>query len=245
MQNKILFLLILLSVTLSCTEAQDIVSDNFRLTGLSNSLLNSEIKNYDTLNHKVKDDKSPVISGLLSIVLPGAGHFYTDRMDVGAYFLGADVGLWLSLFGVNYYAGILKDDSRSFASQHAALDVNGKDDDYFSNVGNFINIFSYNNEKLQSGEYDKMYDINTHFWNWDSPDNQSSFEHQRKKSERTYNLSPIIVTGLIINRLVSALSSVILTNKHNSGAGFNLHTELIKMPGNRIDGIKLNFVKSF
>jgi hypothetical protein len=244
MQNKIIFLLIL-SFTFSCIYAQDEVADNYKITGLTNTMLRSDIKSFDTLNNKFKDKKSPVISGLLSLVLPGAGHFYTERMDVGAYFLGADAALWLGLFGVNYYAGILKDDSRSYASQHAGLDVNGKDDDYFSNVGSYINIYSYNNEKLQSGEYDKMYDINTFFWNWDSSDNQSEFEKQRKRSERTYNISPVIVTGLIINRLVSSLSSILLTNKHNESGGFNIHTEITRTAGNKIDGIKLNFVKSF
>jgi len=245
MQNKIIFLLILSFLTVSCLFAQDEVTDNYKLTGLTNTMLKSDIKYFDTLDSKLKDNKSPVISGLLSLVLPGAGHFYTDRMDVGAYFLGADAALWLGLFGVNYYAGIMKDDSRSYASQHAGLDVNGKDDDYFSNIGSYINIYSYNNEKLQSGEYDKMYDINTYFWNWDSPDNQSEFEKQRKRSERTYNISPVIVTGLIINRLVSALSSVLLTNKHNQSGGIKIHTEITNTPDNRIDGIKLNFVKSF
>ncbi|MCI0473124.1 MAG: hypothetical protein L0Y76_06010 [Ignavibacteria bacterium] len=245
MQNKIIFLIILSFLTVSCISAQERVTDNYKLTDLSNALLKSEVTDYDTLKTNFRDSKSPVVSGLLSLVLPGAGHFYTDRMDVGAYFLGADVALWLGLFGVNYYAGIIRDDSRSYASQHAGLDVNGKDDDYFSNVGSYINIYSYNNEKLQSGEYDKMYDINTYFWNWDSPDNQSEFEKQRKRSERTYNISPVIVTGLILNRLVSALSSVLLTNKHNETGGVSIHTELTKTTGNRIDGIKLNFVKSF
>ncbi|MCU0372594.1 MAG: hypothetical protein MUE56_05065 [Ignavibacteria bacterium] len=245
MQNRIIYLIILLFLTLSCLSAQDRITDNYKLTGLSNTLLESEVRVFDTLKTSFKDSKSPVLSGLLSLVLPGAGHFYTDRMDVGAYFLGADAVLWLGLFGVNYYAGIIKDDSRSYASQHAGLDVNGKDDDYFSNVGSYLNIYNYNNEKLQAGEYDKMYDINTYFWNWDSPENQSEFEKQRKRSERTYNISPVIVTGLILNRLVSALSSVLLTNKHNETGGVRIQTELTKTAGNRIDGIKLNFVKSF
>ena len=43
-------------------------------------------------------------------------------MDVGAYFLGAEVTMWLGLFGVNYYGNVLRDDSRSFAAVHSGLD---------------------------------------------------------------------------------------------------------------------------
>lgn len=188
--------------------------------------------------------KSPGLSIILSAILPGAGHFYTGRMDVGAYFLGAEVSMWLGLFGVNYYGNVLRDDSRSFASVHAGLNKDGKDDDYFSNVGSYSNIYQYNNEKLQNGEYDKLYNLNTHFWNWDSQGNLDEFDRQRKKSERTYNLSTIFVTGMIVNRLVSGISALILTNKTNSN-GLKLSSEFITTEKNNIDGIRLKLVTNF
>lgn len=244
MLNKINFLLIFIFLLFSTSIAQN-TENKYKLTGLTNSALNSEIKTGIKEIDISLEKKSPAVAGLLSLVLPGAGHYYSGRMDVGSYFLGTDIALWIGLFGVNYYAGIMRDDSRKFASQHAGLTIDGKDDNYFANVGNYLNIYNYNNEKLQSGEYNKMYDINTHFWNWDSPGNQSEFEKQRKRSERTYNLSPIIATGLIINRLVSALSAILLTNKYNNGSGIGISSDLTKSPFNKIDGIKINLVKSF
>ncbi len=217
---------------------------NSKIQDLTEKLLKDSLSDkVEKIETKV-DKKSPAISALLSALLPGAGHFYTGRMDVGAYFLGAEVSMWLGLLGVNYYGKVLSDDSRSFASVHAGLNKDGKDDDYFSNVGTYMNIYQYNNDKLQSGQYDKLYDVSTYFWNWDSQNNQLEFDTQRKKSERTYNYSTIFVTGMIINRLVSGLSAVVLTNKFNS-AGVKISSNFISTPQNKIDGIRLNFVKSF
>lgn len=220
-------------------------TSNFKMSELSEMVLKDTLKETTTINNSL-NAKSPGISALLSAVLPGAGHYYAGRMDVGVYFLGAEVSMWLGLFGVNYYGNVLRDDSRSYASLHSGLTKDGKDDEFYSNVGNYMTVYNYNNEKLQRGEYEKLYDINTHFWNWDSPDNQYEFDMQRKKSERTYNLRTIFITGMIINRIVSGLSAIILTNKGNNNAGsIKLSSELISTPENRVDGIKLNFVKSF
>ena len=246
MRNKITLILMtvfLIAGNLSAQQIKD--SDNsYRLLNLSNELLKDSLSSQKESVNSTTDKKSPGISVLLSALLPGAGHFYAGRMDVGAYFLGAEAAMWLGIFGVNYYGGILEDDSRSFAAVHAGLNKDGKDDDYFANVGSFLSIYQYNNDKLQSGQYDKIYDINTHFWNWDSPSNQGEFDQQRKKSERTYNLSTIFVTGLIINRLVSGISALVLTNKINS-SGIKVSSGFTQSPANKIDGIKLNFVKSF
>lgn len=246
MINKTL-IAILLFLLAGNIYAQRIAYDNsnFKMSELTERVLKDSLVE-TTKTENTNNAKSPGVSVFLSVLLPGAGHYYTGRMDVGAYFLGAEVSMWLGLFGVNYYGNALRDDSRSYASTHSGLMQNGKDDDFYSNVGNYLNVFSYNNEKLQRGEYDKLYDINTHFWNWDSADNQSIFDHQRKKSERTYNLRTIFITGMIINRIVSGLSALILTNKINNGAGsLKLSSELFSTPGNRLDGIKINLVKSF
>ncbi len=246
MRNKSIITAIIFCLAAINLNAQTAIdSENgFKMKSLTEKLLKDTITETKSVTTGTVSHKSPGISALLSAVLPGAGHFYAGRMDVGAYFLGAEAAMWLGLFGVNYYGGILKDDSRSFASVHAELTKEGKDDDYFANVGNYMNIYLYNNDKLQSGQYNMLYDINTHFWNWDTQSNQGEFEQQRKRSERTYNLSTIFVTGLIINRLISGISAVVVTNTGNT-KGIKVSSGFTSSPENAIDGIKLNFVKSF
>jgi len=220
-------------------------SSNFKIAELSEKFFKDTLKEATKIDN-TSNAKSPAISILLSALLPGAGHYYAGRMDVGGYFLGAEVTMWLGLFGADYYGNVLIDDSRSFATVHSGINKDGKDDTYFSNIGSYMNIYTYNNEKLQRGEYDLLYDVNTHFWNWDSQTNQVEYDNQRKRGERTYNLKTVFITGMIINRIVSGLSAFILTNIGNKNAGsIKLSSELISTPENRIDGIKLNFVKSF
>jgi hypothetical protein len=246
MQNKAKIAVLIISILFTATLNAQINKSAYKLSEVRNKVITAESTNKTINKTAVTDKKSPALSALLSFILPGAGHFYSGRMDVGSYFLGAEAGMWLGLFGVNYYGNILRDDSRSYAATHSGLNKNGKDDTYFSNVGSFLTIYDYNNDKLARGEYDKLYDLNTYFWNWDSKDNMDVFDLQRKRSERTYNLRTLFITGMIINRLVSGISAIILTNRsNNQTGGMRLSSEFTTSPQNKIDGLRLNFVKSF
>ena len=220
---------------------------NFKSKNLNEDLLNRNLPAPKSNNSTPVSKKNPVVSLLLSFVLPGAGHFYAGRMDVGAYFLGTEAALWLGYAGFTVYGNSLQTDSRSFASAHSGLDKNGKPDDFFSNVGNFMSVYDYNNDKLAHGEYDKLYDVNGYFWDWDAQTNQAEFESQRRKSERTFNNRIIFITGVIVNRFVSGISSLVLTNRGNSKitTGLNINTSFTGTPDNPFDGIRLNISKSF
>jgi hypothetical protein len=213
---------------------------------LSDNILKLNYKDTINDNEQIKSKKNPAISIILSLLLPGAGHLYAGRMDVGKYFVTSEAACWIGLAGMNLYGNWLRDDSRTFASVHSGLNKEGKDDDYFSNVGSFNSIYEYNNEKLAKGQWDKLYDVNTYFWNWDNELNKNNFDLQRKKSERTYNARVVFATGLIVNRIVSAISALVLTNKQNNfSSGFRFNSEFIGTQNNPYDGLRLNFVKSF
>jgi len=247
MQNKIALIIVLIIFCANISNAQfrnDNINENTKIAELTNKIFKDSISDNKSITIN-KKQKSTGIAILLSAVLPGAGHFYAGRMDVGGYFLGAELSMWLGLFGVNYYGNILRDDSRSFAVDHSGLNKNGKDDEYFSNVGNYMNVFEYNNAKLQRGEYNAIYNTSTHFWNWDNSGNRDEFDRQRKKSERTYNTRTLFITGMIINRVISGISAIVLTKKGNSSSGIKINSELTSLPNKGIDGIKLNFIKSF
>ena len=205
------------------------------------------VKSKDTKIESSSSEKKPAIAFLLSLLLPGAGHWYADRLDVGKYFFASEAASWLGVIGFDLYGNALRDDSRSFATVHAGLNKNGKDDNYFSNVGNFNNIYSYNNDKLSKGQYDQLYDVNTFFWSWDNSSSMAIFENQRKKSERVYNDRIIFATALVINRIVSGISAILITNKgnKNESGSFRIDSELLRNNRNTIDGLKLNFIRNF
>jgi len=218
---------------------------------LHRDLLNIESRNSNIYSSKIgitSDDnkKSPGLGILLSLAIPGAGHLYAGRMDVGKYFVTAEALSWIGLLGLNLYGNYLRDDSRSFASVHAGFSKNGKDDNYYSNITNYDNIYQYNDDKLRKGQYDQLYDVNSYFWNWDDYNNRVIFDSQRKKSERVYNSRVIFASTLVVNRLVSAISTLILINSQNKNASsLNFNAEVLTSRDNSIDGLKINLVKSF
>ena len=225
---------------------------NYSKKDLTERVLNEKskdvlIENQNLSLTKKKSTKSTGLAFIYSLILPGAGQLYTDRMDVGKYFVAAEVTCWLGVIGLNLYGNAVRDDSRSYASIHADLNKEGKDDDYFKNIGNYNNIYEYNDEKLRRGEYELIYDVNKYFWNWDNSNNRLTFDSQRKKSERIYNTTIVFATGLVINRITSAISALILANNHNKDvlSSFKINSEFIGTRDNPFDGIKLNFVKEF
>jgi hypothetical protein len=248
--SKAIFITVILSLVFSVNVYSQDYSFNKKIE-LENKIISPESnKDINTGFNKninlTSEKKSPGVALLLSLVIPGAGHFYADRMDVGKYFVTTEVMSWLGIVGLNLYGNYLRNDARSYSSLHSGLNKENKDDNYFTNVANYNNIYEYNDEKLRRGEYDKMYDVGSYFWNWDNYDNRIIYDLQRKKSERVYNSRTIFATVLIVNRIVSGISSAILVKNQNSNsASFLFNPEIISTPGNIIGGFKLNLTKSF
>ncbi len=252
MYLKPVFIIVLSLFIISNSFAQEsnLNPDVYKKIDLTNKVVNSEEYTpqgvYDVAG-LTAEKKSAGISLLLSLVLPGAGHYYLDRMDVGQYFMLADGISWLGFAGVNIYGNYLRDNAETFATDHAGVNREGKDDDYYTNIGNYISIYEYNNAKLSTGEYNKVYyDVDAYYWNWDTQDNFIRYESQKEESERVKNTSVIFVSALIVNRVTSALSALLLTNAHNSAlSNIRINSEVTKNFKNEIDGLQLNFVKQF
>jgi hypothetical protein len=230
----------------SATEFSKIETSKITKSDLTNQFLNQKSDSGKVEVKTSSNKKSGGVAMLLSLVLPGAGHLYLNRMDVGKFFVMGEAASWLGLAGLNIYGNALREDARTFAAENAGLDKSGKPDDYFANVGNFNSIYDYNNDKLLKGQYSQLYDVNTYFWNWDNVTNKDSFEEQRKKSERVYNTRVVFGTTLIVNRIVSAISALILANKKSDSNTLNIQPELLqKNYGVGVDGLKLNISKNF
>ncbi|MBV6479253.1 MAG: hypothetical protein HGGPFJEG_02024 [Ignavibacteria bacterium] len=204
-------------------------------------------KNLNVGNKSQASDKSPALALLYSIILPGAGHFYLNRMDVGKYFLGADALSWLGLISLNVYGDDIRDDSRTYSVEHAGVtDKDGKDDDFYTNIGSFSNVYQYNNDKLLRGEYHLLYDVNKYYWNWDNTNNQNIYEQQRKSSERVYNSRIIFGSLLIANRVVSGISAyLIASSKDKKSSSLHFEPELLYTKDFDFDGVKINIAKNF
>jgi TM2 domain-containing membrane protein YozV len=249
MNLKLFLIIIFLNVLVTNCYSQNsfYASKKHSLRDLRSELLYSEIRNeFKVKSLTAKSKKSPALALLFSLILPGAGHFYLNRMDVGKYFLGVDAASWLGLATLNIYGDNVRDDSRTFSREHADLaDIDNKNDDFFANVGNYDNIYEYNNDKLIRGEYAMIYDVNQYFWNWDNTGNRDIFETQRKNSERIYNSRIIFGSILVANRIISGISSFLIANKDIKNTSLNIQPELMYKSDYTFDGIKINVSKNF
>lgn len=244
------FAVLMLAVLVSnaCLAQNEIEKEN-RILSLKNGIVNqqSETNKLRIENTSAKSGKSPGLALLFSLILPGAGHYYIDRMDVGKYFLGVDAASWIGLASLNVYGDNVRDDSRTFSAEHADVkNIDGKPDDYWGNIGNFSNIYEYNNDKLIRGEYALVYDVNQFYWNWDNENNKNIYETQRKNSERIYNTRIVFGSILVANRIISGISAYLLAGKKDEKkSSLIIQPELLRKYDYSFDGVRINLSKNF
>lgn len=251
--NKISFLftvLFLFVQNINSQEDPQKKNDEFKQEFL-NLINHNQYKKYVSFDFNLNNQskKSTFLAVCLSILLPGMGELYSDRFDVGQYSLVADAGLWLSFTGVNIYSYKIRDDGRSFARIHAGFDDNNKNDDYYTNVSNFMNVYEYNEKKLRDRNYSKIYDPNSNMsWQWDSDENRSRFRDMRVKSDEILNNIKYISIALIANRIISAINAARFTNQYNDrlnqASSMNVSFGVTQY-NNKYNGFIINLNKSF
>ena len=195
--------------------------------------------------------KSGFLGVLYSVLLPGMGELYAGRFDRGKYNLIADGVLWLGLIGVNSYGNWVQEDSRTYAVQHAGVNRDGKDDQYFVNIGNYIDIHEYNNQRLVEHRFDDVYyDEQLYFWQWDSKTQQTHYEDQRILADEMHNAVTFFALGLAANRIWSAIQAAVFVKDYNNSLEGtqsylpDMNAQVTSFAG-RADGLRLNFSKRF
>ncbi len=201
---------------------------------------------------EVKKKKSPGLAFLYSLVVPGMGQLYTERFDVGKYFIISEASLWLGYAAFTIYGNWLLNDAYNFAAIHAGVTNEGKDKDdkFYVDISNYDNYEQFNNEKLIFGQYESLYlpENGYYFW-WDNSENRRKYREDKLAGDRIRNDRLFIVGAILVNHVVSAISAIVLTNSHNreiskSSGGFAMNADVIKF-GTRVDGVKLKLTKWF
>jgi hypothetical protein len=255
MKNKLILLLILVFCSTAYTQV------NYNPVKSNSTYLKSELRNEflksnktltDSLDNKVRvkgSSKSPGLAFLYSLFVPGMGQAYAKRFDVGKYYLLTEAALWLGYASFSIYGKWLQNDSYDFASVHAGINKDGKDDDFFINIGNYDNVEQYNDDMLRKGQYDKVYfpGQGKDFY-WDQVESRKRYRDDKLAGDRIINDRLFIVGGILINHIVSAISAIVLTSDYNSslkkGGGMVMKADVIRN-FNHVDGLKLQITKWF
>ena len=153
-----------------------------------------------------------------SMILPGWGQSKMGYVDKGKLFLLSEYIMWSGfIFSDGQYSSY-RSDYRDYGEHYADVSWSEKNDLFAANVGNYISLDSYNNDKAQQFLHNDMYpthgDID-YSWSWEAnPEQRFKYDALRNKSENYDKAKSFIVAGIIINRIVSFLDVIILERKN-------------------------------
>jgi hypothetical protein len=233
--NRILILILICAGSLDC-QIKNLPSDAGRsIFGFSSSS-NQESQ---TLPGPVfpdrgggDDKKSVSLAALYSFLLPGMGELYAGDYSFGKYLTMVEGGLVITLLGFDRYANWLQDDAHGFAALHAQANIAGKDDRYFAAIGDFDNVYAYNEEILRDREPVDVYNPNSsYYWRWDNTANRNAYRDLKISSDERFNDTRFIAAAIAVNHLISVVDAVRMAVKHNKnisgGDAFDLHADVI------------------
>jgi len=213
---KLFFLIAILSTTILFAQTSDYKS----IQELENSVKLSDENFQDdnvSLSYDYNSEKKSVGLGIVySLLLPGMGELYADSYDIGKYFTIADGILWGTFIGMNVYTNWQEDNYQTYAASNAGVENNNKDADYYSTIGNYTSVFSYNEEKALERNYDEMLDPEVYFWKWSTTSERQTYRDMWTSSEQTSNDIRFVVGGLILNRIASAVNAARLVTAYNN-----------------------------
>lgn len=152
---------------------------------------------------------------LYSLLLPGAGEYYVGNKTMAKAFFFTEIILWASAISFDSYSNWKRDDMYVYAATHAGAHAEDKPAQYFVDIGNYDNIYEYNDAKQRQREFYKVYSEEEYYWSWDSPANRDKFENMRISSDRAHNRAIFAIGGIIANHLVSAIDAVWQSYRYN------------------------------
>jgi len=245
MRNIILILLLIVSQTFS----QQTSSGRILLENNIKETIKKEVPAENYL-HQVKQDKkkNAGLAILYSLILPGMGELYADGYSSGKYFTIAEVSLWGAYWGVNQYANWNKDRYKSFAATLGSADVQGKEDNYFATIGEYMNVKDYNNDRALSREFKKMYNENTYYWEWDTNEHRKNYRTMWVTSEQAFNSLRFVVGAMLLNRVASAINAARLVSAYNKRQKENIDWSLsfgVEQKPTLPASLTINFSKGF
>ena len=168
---------------------------------------------------------------LKSVVFPGWGEHSLDRNSRGYVFNFIDIGLWLGYLVQKHYGKVFHDAMVAYAVSHAGIEPEGKDIQFYTDIGNYLTIYDYNDQKLRYRQVRLVYPVTKeYYWAWDSDVSRKHFDRLRIKSGLAYRNASIFVACLVVNRLASVIDIIALTRHRLENAEFSFKPIVYYLP---------------
>ncbi len=149
------------------------------------------------------DRKSPWLAGALSLVVPGAGHYYLGKVGRARTFFGAEITVWGGYYLLRRQANLSKDDYKLYAAGHAGAVSDVDSDTYYEDVSWYDDSYDCNQDYRQPFRYTGEFS-----WQWDNVDNREHMKDMIQRSRDWRNRAKLSTSLAILTRVVSAIDAV-------------------------------------
>jgi hypothetical protein len=170
--------------------------------------------NWDAPVTKPFEKKSIGLAIVYSMLLPGMGELYAGNYNTGKYFTIAEATFWGTYIGMNTYSNWQKNRYHSFAASNGGVDIAGKSDNYFADIGAYLDIYEFNDDMARNAEFDKLYNLKTDYWKW-TPEDRVKYRAMWTAGEQSHNDLRFVIGALVLNRVVSAINAARLVVSYN------------------------------
>jgi hypothetical protein len=176
---------------------------------------------------------------LRSLLVPGWGESYLGYHSTARKFFWADMLIWAGVIGLETYSNWKEDQFMAYGQQHAGVQMAGKNDVFYSDIGNYMNTEEYNEEKIRDRNFDAVYTNPAYFWAWDSNQNRLTYDHTRIQSRSAHNKVIFFFGAAALNRLISFIDTGKKANDVINRQKTALDFQLGPDPSGNPDGVRL------
>lgn len=172
---------------------------------------------FSTINFLSAQNKLNITSKIpptvKSAILPGWGEYDLNKNSRGNFFLTTEmIGIALTTFSY-IKSNNISTTYQAIAAQHANVIVNGKNHQFWVDIGNYNSHNDYNDEHLRWREFDNLYPNETIWnWDWDTEKKRKEFEDLRIESDRIKLLGKFFIGGIVLNHIISTIDVYYLKN---------------------------------
>jgi len=204
--SKMILLLLALSVVLPRVSYAESISEMMAASMRQDD--DDELNIPSFVGEEKQIGKSKYLALGLSILVPGAGQYYTENRGKMIAFGAAEAAIWSGFVGIRTYGSWKREDYKAWAAYHAGADINGKPDLFFEKMTYYDNVDEYNQlAPLYDGSDAILFNGPENYWNWDSKTSRDRYRSLRNQSKNAYRRSLFFVAAALVNRVVSGIDA--------------------------------------
>ncbi|MEW5924182.1 MAG: hypothetical protein AB1746_09355 [Candidatus Zixiibacteriota bacterium] len=171
----------------------------------------------------------------LSLLMPGAGHFYLDEKGRGEVFVGTEIVSWAGAAAFQIYGKWKEDDYIDYAVKHAGIDPAGKSEDFYKNLTFYDSRMDYNTAGRVIDPGDPYYpNTSAYYWDWENDASRSFYRGMRNDSETAFRNRDFMIGVAIFNRIIAGIDAFRLARK-------KIHSRVDQFGGGLGKDVKLAF----